>query len=281
MKILVTGAGGMLGQAVVARLRADGHGVRAHDRTPANLYPGPDSPSDDLVVGDLRDPAGLDRLLAGVDAVVHAAAIPAPVHEDVFDNNVGSTYHLLEAAGVLGVRQIVFVSSLSAVGLAWSRRGASPLRVPVTEDHPYVGDDPYGLSKQVGELVTATVSNRFGIPAVSLRFPFIGTGERLRHHLAHVQADLGRDRGGLWSWVDTRDAANAVLAALTRPFDGHAVVNVAAPDTVARVPTAELLSRYYPQSLVTEPLEAFAVPVSTRLSRELLGFVPAHTWRQP
>lgn len=275
MKVLVTGAAGMLGQAVVARLRADGHAVRAHDRTP------PPGPADDTVAGDLRDASGLDRLLAGVDAVVHAAAIPAPVHDGVFDNNVAATYHLLEAAGGVGVRRIVYVSSLSALGLAWSRRGAAPLRVPVAEDHPYVGDDPYGLSKQVGELVTATVSNRFGIPAVSLRFPFIGTGERLRHHVAHVQAGLGDHRGGLWGWVDTRDAARAVAAALTRPVEGHTVVHVAAPDTVALVPTAELLSRYYPDSLLTEPLNGFAVPISTRLSRDLLDFAPAHTWRQP
>lgn len=273
MKVLVTGAAGMVGQAVVARLRADGHTVRAHDRTP------PPGPADDIVAGDLRDASGLDRLLAGIDAVVHAAAIPAPVDDEVFDNNVGAAYHLLEAAGTLGVRRIVYVSSLSALGFAWSRRGAAPLRVPVAEDHPYVGDDPYGLSKQVGELVTATVSNRFGIPAVSLRFPFIGTGERLRHHLAHVQADLGGQRGSLWGWLETHDAADAVAAALTRPLEGHAIVHVAAPDTVALVPTAELLRRYYPEAVLTEPLDGFAVPISTRLSRELLDFVPAHTWR--
>ncbi|MER7005911.1 NAD(P)-dependent oxidoreductase [Dactylosporangium sp. NPDC000555] len=274
MKILVTGAGGMLGQALVARLHADGHGVRAHDRAPLRT-----SPADDLVTGDLRDPAGLDRLLAGVDAVVHAAAIPGPLHEDVFDNNVGSTYHLLDAAGELGVGRIVYVSSLSAVGLAWSGRGATPLRLPLPEDHPYVGDDPYGLSKHVGELVAATVSRRHGIPAVSLRFPFIGTGERLRHHLAHVQADPGGDRGALWSWIDTRDAVGAVVAALTRPVDGHAVVTVTAPDTTALLPTAELISKHHPTSLVTEPLEGFAVPVSTHLSRDLLDFTPAHAWR--
>ncbi|GAA0910213.1 NAD-dependent epimerase/dehydratase family protein [Virgisporangium aurantiacum] len=273
MKVLVTGGAGMLGQAVVTRLHADGHTVRAHDRTP------PPGPADDTVAGDLRDASGFDRLLSGVDAVVHAAAIPNPGHDDVFDNNVGAAYHLLEAAGTLGVRRIVYVSSLSALGLAWSRRRAAPLRVPVAEDHPYVGDDPYGLSKQVGELVTATVSNRFGIPAVSLRFPFIGTGERLRHHVALVQANLGDHRGGLWGWIDTRDAADAVATALVRPFEGHAVVHVAAPDTVALAPTAELLSRYYPTSLRTEPLDGFAVPISTRLSRELLGFVPAHGWR--
>ena len=98
--------------------------------------PPPPPPPPPWSWGDLRDPAGLDRLLAGVDAVVHAAAIPAPVDSDVFDNNVGSTCRVLDAAGAPGVHRIVFVSSLSAVGLAWSQRAAAPLRVPVTEDHP-------------------------------------------------------------------------------------------------------------------------------------------------
>jgi nucleoside-diphosphate-sugar epimerase len=272
VKVLVTGAAGMLGRAVVAGLRAGGHAVRAHDRT------APAGGADEAVTGDLRG-GGLAALLTGIDAVVHAAAIPAPVEPDVFDNNVGSTFHLLEAAATAGVRRIVYVSSLSAVGLAWSRRGAAPVRLPLTEDHPYVGDDPYGLSKRVGELVTATVSNRAGIPAVSLRLPFIGTGDRLRHHLAHVAADVGGHRGDLWSWLDTRDAVAAVAAALTRPLRGHAVVNVAAPDTTAGLPTARLLAEYHPSSVIVETMEEFAVPVSTRLCRELLGFTPVHTWR--
>ncbi|GGM44850.1 NAD-dependent epimerase/dehydratase family protein [Dactylosporangium sucinum] len=269
----MTGAGGMLGGAVAAHLHAAGHRVRAHDLAVAGPV------ADDTVIGDLRSGAGLDRLVAGVDAVVHAAAIPAPVHDDVFDNNVSSTYRLLEAAGTAGVSRIVFVSSLSAVGLAWSRRGAAPLRLPLTEDHPYVGDDPYGLSKLAGELVTATVSNRWGSPAVSLRFPFIGTGDRLRHHLAHVHEELSRDRGGLWAWIDTRDAAAAVAAALTRPLEGHTVLHVAAADTTAPVPTAELLARYHPAAALTADLPGFTVPVATDRCRDLLAFAPAHGWR--
>ncbi|WP_238016951.1 NAD(P)-dependent oxidoreductase [Dactylosporangium sp. AC04546] len=269
----MTGAGGMLGRAVVAGLHAAGHTVRAHDLSLV------DSVADDTVAGDLRTSDGLDRLVAGVDAVVHTAAIPAPVHDDVFDNNVTSTYRLLEAAGPAGVARIVYVSSLSAVGLAWSSRGASPLSLPLTEDHPYVGDDPYGLSKQAGELVTATASNRWGIPAASLRFPFIGTGARLRHHLTHVGEDLSRDRGGLWAWIDTRDAVSAVAAALTRPLSGHTVLHVAAPDTTAALPTQELLARYHPHVPVTSALPAHTVPVATARGHELLGFTPAHGWR--
>jgi nucleoside-diphosphate-sugar epimerase len=215
--------------------------------------------------------------------VVHAAALPSPLsasEEEVFTNNVESTYRLLDASGRAGVGRIVNVSSLSAVGLAWARREVSPERVPVTETHPYVGDDVYGLSKQIGELIAATVSRRWANSVVSLRFPFLGSGERLRHHLARVHADPGVERAALWGWLDTRDAAGAVAAALTRPLeDGHFVLNVAAADTTALVPTADLLRRYHPSTHVDVPLDGFDVPFSTSLSRELLDFTPVHAWR--
>jgi hypothetical protein len=114
---------------------------------------------------------------------------------------------------------------------------------------------------------------------VSLRFPFLGTGDRLRYHLSRVHADPGMDRRALWGWLDTRDAARAIAAALTRPLAGHVLLNVAAPDTTALIPTAELLRRYHPNTPVDAPLDGFAVPISTRLGTELLGFTPIHGWR--
>lgn len=279
MKVLVTGAGGLLGRVVVARLAADGHSVRAHDRVPLG-----EAEADEVVVGDLRDPDHSAAVTSGVDAVVHAAALPSPLsagEDEVFTNNVESAYRLLDASGRAGVGRIVNVSSLSALGLAWARCEVSPERVPVTETHPYVGDDVYGLSKQVAEIVAATVSRRWANTVVSLRFPFLGSGERLLYHLARVHADPGVDRAALWGWLDTRDAAGAVAAALTRPLDdGHFVVNVAAADTTALVPTAELLRRYHPTTRVDVPLDGFEVPFSTSLSRELLGFTPVHAWRE-
>jgi nucleoside-diphosphate-sugar epimerase len=264
MRVLVTGAGGMLGAAVLDEL--SGHDVVAHDRN----------------VGDLRDRAQVEAVLEGVEAVVHAAALPSPhsaAEPVVFGNNVDATFHLLDAAGRAGVRRIVYVSSLSALGLAWSSRPASPLFAPVTERHPYVGDDVYGLSKLVGELIGETVSRRWGCAVVSLRFPFIGTGDRLLEHLKHVHRDPGADRAALWSWIDTRDAARAVAAALTAPDAGYALVNVAAPDTTSLLPTAELMRRFHPVTRLNGPLDGFAVPFSLELSRKLLGFTPVHTWR--
>jgi nucleoside-diphosphate-sugar epimerase len=214
--------------------------------------------------------------------VVHAAALPSPLsdaEDRVFTNNVESAYRVLDAAGRYGVGRIVNISSLSAIGLAWARRSVSPESVPVTEAHRYVGDDVYGLSKYVGELIAATVSRRWDTTVVSLRFPFLGTGERLRRHLARVHADPGVDAAALWGWLDTRDAAGAVASALTRPLEGHVLINVAAPDTTALIPTAELLRRYHPAARIDAPIEGFEVPFSIRRSRELLGFASVHAWR--
>jgi nucleoside-diphosphate-sugar epimerase len=282
VKVLVTGAGGVLGREVVAQLAANGHAVRAHDRVA--LPPQAAAVASEVVVGDLREVGALEDALTGVDAVVHAAAYPSPnaaSEADVFANNVEASYQVLGAAGLAGIGRVVNVSSLSAVGLAWSQHDSSPLRVPLTEEHPYIGDDVYGLSKYVGEQIAATASRRWRMTVVSLRFPFLGTGQRLRTHLSFVHADPGRDRGSLWGWLDSRDAARAVEASLTCELSGHVLLNIAAPDTTSLVPTAELMRRYHPDTRIDAPLDGFATPISIRRGAEVLGFTPVHTWRTP
>jgi nucleoside-diphosphate-sugar epimerase len=282
VKVLATGAGGVLGREVVAHLAANGHAVRAHDRVA--LPPQAAAFASEYVAGDLREAGALEDALTGIDAVVHAAAYPSPnaaSEADVFANNVEASYHVLGAAGLAGIGRVVNISSLSAVGLAWSQHDSSPLRVPLTEEHPYIGDDVYGLSKYVGEQIAATASRRWRMPVVSLRFPFLGTGQRLRAHLSFVHADPGRDRGSLWAWLDSRDAARAVEAALTCELSGHVLLNIAAPDTTSWAPTGELLRRYHPGARIDAPLDGFATPISTRRSAEVLGFTPIHAWRTP
>jgi len=277
VQVLVTGAGGALGSRVVEHLVARGHSVRAHDRVPPA-----DSATEDVVGGDLLDPEHVETVLTGTDAVVHAAAIPSPkqgLDNEIFRNNVDSTFLVLNTAGGLGVSRIVNISSVSAIGLAWSRRELSPDSVPVTEDHPYVGDDVYGLSKQLGEFTALTVTRRWGCSIFSLRFPFIGTGERLRNHLDAVHADAGFDRAGLWGWIDTRDAARAVGAALTAEASGHHVVNVAAPDTTSLKPTRELLARYHPDTRADQEFGEFETLFDLTRSRKLLGFATEYDWR--
>jgi nucleoside-diphosphate-sugar epimerase len=276
MRVLVTGAGGGLGRHTVQRLHEEGHFVRAHDRVDV---PGP---ADEIVTGDLRD-LELGELMTGLDAVVHAAALPSPgagTEDEVFTNNVAAAYQVLYAAGRAEIKRVVYVSSLSALGIAWADGDKSPEFVPVTEDHPYLGEDTYGLSKWIGELIADTAARRFGAAIVSLRFPFLGTGERLRNHIADVEADPATEGKALWGWLDIRDAAGAIAAALVAPVPtGQHILNVVAPDTTSVVPTRDLLARYHPTTRIDADLPGFTTPFDTTRARELLEFAPAHQWR--
>jgi nucleoside-diphosphate-sugar epimerase len=277
VKVLVTGAAGAVGREVVAYLAALGHTVRADDRMP--LDP---ASADEVYSGDLCDPEHARAIVAGMSAVVHAAAIPAPMlgaDQEIFTNNVMSAYQVLDAAGRAGVPRIAYVSSLSVLGLAYAAHETSPVQAPITEEHPFLAEDVYGLSKHLGERIAQTVARRWEATVVSLRFPFLGYGERLRGHLATVRADPGTDRRGQWAWLDTRDAARAVEAALTRPLTGHHLVNVVAPDTTSPLPTAELMRKYHPNTVLTEPIEGCDTPFSAARSRELLDYAPIYRWR--
>ncbi len=276
MRVLVTGAGGGLGRETVLRLHEDGHVVRAHDRVDVS------GPADEVVTGDLRD-SSLAEAMTDIDAVVHAAALPSPgagTEDEVFTNNVSAAYQVLYAAGRAGIRRMVYISSLSALGIAWAERDVSPEWVPITEDHPYLGEDTYGLSKWIGELIADTAARRFDATIISLRFPFLGVGERLRNHIARVGVDPTEERVALWGWLDTRDAAGAISAALIAPAPpGNHIVNVVAPDTTAVVPTRDLLATYHPNTRVDADLPGFTTPFDTTRARELLGFTPVHEWR--
>ncbi|GIH14312.1 NAD-dependent epimerase/dehydratase family protein [Rugosimonospora africana] len=284
--VLVTGAAGGIGGAVVAELAAAGLTVVAADREDTPV-PG----AAHRLVGDLLDPGFVAECLTGdavrqaggIGSVVHLAAIPAPgivsEHETLL-HNTGAAYLVLTGAGRCGVRRIVAASSFSAVGLAWADRDLSPQYVPVDERHPPVTVDSYGLSKTFTEQVAAFTTRRFGVPTVCLRFPFVGTGDRLRHRLAEVHRDPAGNRRELWAWLDTRDAARSVHAALTADLTGHHVLNIAATDTTALQPTRELVRAHHPTAALRGPLADHQSLLDTRLAGTVLGFAPKYGWRQ-
>jgi nucleoside-diphosphate-sugar epimerase len=284
--VLVTGAAGGIGRLVVAELVGAGLTVLTADRVDLDA-PGVAGRH----LGDLRDPAFVAECFAGpaakavggVDAVVHLAAVPAPGIVEEHDTllfNTASAYLVCTEAGRRGARRIVASSSFSAVGLAWADRDLSPHYVPVDERHPSLTVDSYGLSKTFTEEIAAFTTRRFGVPTVCLRFPFAGTGERLRRHLAEVHRDPAGNRRDLWAWVDSRDVARAAHAAVTADLTGHHVLNIAAPDTAAVVPTRELLHRHHPAAAVRAEIGDHDGLIDTRLAAAVLGFTPAYGWRR-
>lgn len=268
--VLVTGAAGGIGTAVVDALVSAGWQVTGADRVSFT-----DGRLEKVLVGDLRDPDFVASCMSSVDALVHLAAIPAPgiVSEaQTYAQNTEGAYEVLNAAGRADVRKIVAASSFAAVGIAWADRDLSPLYVPIDEKHPTLAVDSYGLSKVVTEEIAAFVTRRWGVPTACLRFPFVGTGERLQHRIKSVREDVGGNRRELWAWIDTRDAARAVLAVLDAELTGHEVFNFAAPDSITDVPTAELLRTYHPATEIRAELSSHASLVDTSKAERLLGF---------
>jgi nucleoside-diphosphate-sugar epimerase len=276
-RVLVTGASGRLGRAVVDHLHAQGVTVTALE-----LADDPKLPVDRLVVGSATDPAAVTDALSGVDAVIHCAAIPSPTLGtplEVFSGNTQATFVVLHTAGTAGVRRAAIASSYSITGLPFTRDGVDPHPdyLPIDEALPQRVEESYGLSKQVDEATAAMMCQRFGLTVVALRYPYLGAPEDRLADLAARYVD--RPETGareLWAYLDLRDAARAAWLAVTRPLTGFHAFYLAAPQILSARPTAELVERYHPDVPLRAPLPGRQVPMDLSAARELLGFTAEH-----
>ncbi|WP_212816792.1 NAD-dependent epimerase/dehydratase family protein [Polymorphospora rubra] len=276
-RVLVTGAAGRLGRATLDLLAGRGVPVTALD-----LHDPGDLPADRVVVGGAGDPAAVRAALAGVDAVVHCAAIPAPTMgtpEEVFAGNVRATFVTLEEAAQARVRRAVIASSIAVLGLSFAPRPLHPAWFPVDEAVPVQVADPYALSKQADEATAAMMARRYGMAVVALRFPLLGGPDDVLPGIAaRFVDDPGFGAAHLWAYLDTRDAATVAWSALTVPLSGCHTLFVAAPDTLAPQPTEELLDRFHPGVPRRVPLPGRATPIAVGAATRLLGFRAEHRY---
>ena len=120
MRILVTGATGFVGPAIVQRLVDDGHTVRVLEHTAGSSA---ELPSQEAVPGSMTDPESLRRAVDGQDAVVHLVALLSGKPEEFERVMEQGTRDLLEAARDAGVRRFVL---MSALGTTEETRTSSP-----------------------------------------------------------------------------------------------------------------------------------------------------------
>jgi nucleoside-diphosphate-sugar epimerase len=169
MKILVTGGVGNVGPAVIERLVRAGHTVRFIGRRPGMRFEGAQ-----YVQCDVTDIACLKAQAAGMDAVVHLAAISGPHQappEEVFRVNCLGTFNVYEAAANAGIRRVVQASSINALGFGFGVRDFTVHSVPIDEDHPTTPTDAYSYSKNIAEHIAEYHWRRDGISGCSLRIP--------------------------------------------------------------------------------------------------------------
>lgn len=281
MQVVVTGAEGKVGSAAVTALQAAGHAVRATD-TARGVFERPEDGAPEYWQTDLTDAGDAFAVVRGADAVVHAAAIPDPSHNPphvVFHNNTMATFNVVEAAVRWGVRRLVNISSETVPGFLFPERPAMPRYAPVDEEHPVHPQDPYALSKYVGELLCDAAVRRSDLRCVSLRPSWVQHGGNIAHNLGPMVRDP-QPSPNLWSYIDVDDLAEAIRLAVESDLPGHEVLYIASPDNSAGRPLRQLVDAHGPEGLEVRDLpREDASGISTAKAQRLLGWRPTRTWR--
>jgi D-erythronate 2-dehydrogenase len=173
MHVAVTGAAGMIGRKLVARLVEDGRlGDAELERLTLMDVVAPDPPPQGTAfAGDLADPATAQRLVDGQpDVIVHLAAVVSGEAEADFDKgyrvNLDGTRTLLETIRAAAYRpRVVLASSIAVFG--------APLPTPIPEDFATLPLTSYGTQKAIDELLLADYSRRGFVDGVGIRLPTI------------------------------------------------------------------------------------------------------------
>ncbi|MBA2720242.1 MAG: NAD(P)-dependent oxidoreductase [Chloroflexi bacterium] len=283
MRIVVTGGSGKLGRAVVADLAAHGHEVWNVDVT----LPRDEAPSGVRFSRvDLTDFGqvyelfhGIDEGWPTIDGVVHLAAIPGPAqvpNAALFANNVRGSYNVFAAARHAEIRNIVWASSETLLGLPFD---SPPPYVPIDEEYTVRPETAYALAKAVDEEMarhfcrwdpaTKMIGLRFSNvmePGDYARFPAFDSDPSIR-------------KWNLWAYIDARDGAQAVRRALELDATGMDVFIIANADTVMSRSSADLVAESYPAVEVRRTLGEHETLLSIDKARRVLGYEPQHSWR--
>ena len=276
MRVLVTGAAGYIGSAVVQALAATGHEPvalvhRHRERVPVNV---------EVRSGDVLDVSSLTAALDGVEAVCHLAGLGSgresfgiPVR--YFQVNVGGTLALLDAMADAEVHQIVFASTAAIYG--------TPDRQPMSEDLPDAPPHPYAASKAAAEAALMWQAHTGTMASTALRIFNAAGGDdpdpwRLLPRVLAVAAgrqdtvEVNGDGSAVRDYLDVADAADAFVAALDHPAElgmsrrynvgsgvGTSVIDiVTAVERVTgrRVPVTHRPAVAEPAALVCDPSRA-------------------------
>jgi nucleoside-diphosphate-sugar epimerase len=274
MKILVSGGQGKVGRFVVQELVNSAHEVTVFDRVP-----GPERGVVRYLVGDIQDLGQVMEAVHGSDAVIHLAAIHNPniaTATVTYQTNVVGTFNIHHAAFRLGIKRVVSASSNAVVGWSYSDNFV-PDYLPVDEDHPLRPEDPYGLSKEIGETIARSYALK-GLETVSLRPSGVVTPEELEA----MKKTGGRKPSGFqaYSYIDARDLALAFRMAVVRPLQGPTVMFVVADDSTIGEPLCEFYPCIKPSiGDKARKLTGSRGAYANARAKELLGWKPAHSWR--
>jgi uronate dehydrogenase len=200
-KVALSGAGGNIGRILRPQLLERGVDLRSAggSRPLEPLVEG-----EDVCHGDLRDPAVVDRLLQGVDVLIHLAgtSVERPLPE-IIDNNLRALHEVYEGARRHGVKRILFASSNHAIGM-------HTVDETLGLDCEFRPDGFYGLSKVWGEAMARMYWDKHGIEGISVR---IGSFQEKPSEFRHLS-----------TWLGHEDFLQMIMQAITVPSIGYLTI---------------------------------------------------------
>jgi len=276
-KVVITGVSGRLGPYVVEHFVEMGYDVLGVDITK------PEQSLSKFMTVNLMNIGECYGALAGADAVVHLAAIPVAYshpNEVTFQNNVMSTYNILEAAAGLGIKKAVIASSESSYGIVFTKQNLEPQYVPMDEDHPQLPEDCYGLSKIVSEKTAEMINRRCGMQIVSFRIGNIISTKMYKNFPGFIH-ESNKRRNILWSYVDARDIAVACRLAIEAEGLEYIALNLSADDTSMDIKSSELMKAEFPEVKdIRVSLDNYHTLLSNEKAKKVLNWQPVHSWRE-
>ena len=285
--IILTGGSGKVGRAAVKHLMESGYKVVSLDMVKPQGLSNPPKPTDVTFSRvDITDFGQVlaaftginDRVEGKVDGIVHLGAIASPGEAPdhvIFETNTLSTYNVFEAARRLGIRNVVWASSETVFGIPYA---AGPQYVPVDEEieRPQTS---YSLSKLMGEKLAEQYA-RWDPEAkiIGLRFSNVQEPQDYAN-FENYQADAQTRRFNLWTYIDARDAAQAIRLALESQLNGAHVFGIANSNSLMRRANDELLDEVFPGTPRKRPLQPNESLISIEKAQRVLGYKPAFDWK--
>jgi nucleoside-diphosphate-sugar epimerase len=285
--IIVTGGSGKVGRACVRDLMEHGYDVTSIDMMPPPGQTNPPTPGNVRYSrADVTDfgqamaaLSMIDERVEKVTGVVHLAAIPAPgqaTNHVTFAVNTVSTYNIFEAARQLGIKNVVWASSETVYGIPYPK---GPAYVPVDEEIQRP-ETAYSLSKLVGE----EMAKQFcrwdpKLKIIGLRFSNVMEPQDYAQ-FPGFDADPRSRHWNLWTYIDARDAAQAIRLALESDLRGAEVFGIANADSVMSRSNDDLIKEVYPKAKRKVAFGKNDSLISIEKARRVLGYEPQYQWRK-
>lgn len=301
MKVLVTGAGGFIGSHLTELLVREGYDVRAmviydslDSRGWIDAVPKDVQSAIEVIAGDIRDANFMRTSVKGCNAVLNLAALIAIPYsyvapENYVKTNVIGTLNVVQAARDFDVSKVVHVSTSEVYGTAQF--------VPITEEHPLVGQSPYSATKIGADQIALSYFRSFGTPvAIARPFNTYGPRQSTRAVIPTIitQIAAGQRRIELGALHPTRDfnyvedTARGMIAVLRSDKSPGEVINlgssfeISVKDTVALIAEVmnvevEIVQRDERQRPALSEVERLWA--SNAKAKQLLGWSPVYGGR--